>query len=134
MGDGRRSRSADGLAGLLVVAGIAHFVVPQFFDRIVPRIIPGPARGWTLVSGVAELGCAAAVASPRHRRTGALLAAILFVVVFPANVQMAFDARHDSGFERFVAYARLPLQVPLVVWALRVVRSSAPARLDRTPG
>ena len=47
---------------------------------------------------------------------------MLFVAVFPANVQMALDAHGLAG--RTLAYARLPLQVPLVLWALRVRRSA----------
>jgi uncharacterized membrane protein len=110
--------SSRALAAVLGVAGAMHFVKPGFFDAIVPRALPGSARTWTHASGVAELAVAAAVASPRTRRHGALAAALLFVTVFPANVQAAVDAR--SSVERAVTWLRLPLQVPLVVWALRV--------------
>ena len=49
-------------------------------------------------------------------------AAALFVAVFPANVQMALDWSDRSPVEQAVAYARLPLQIPLIWWALRVAR------------
>ncbi len=120
-------RSAAGLAGLLAVAGTSHFLVPHFYDQIVPRVLPGRSRAWTVASGLAELGCAAAVAVPRTRRAGALGAAVLFVAVFPANVQMALDYRNRSIGDQAFAYGRLPLQVPLVVWALRVRRGAEPA-------
>jgi uncharacterized membrane protein len=113
-------RTARRLATLLATAGVSHFVVPQFYDRIVPRALPGTARFWTYASGIAELASAALVAAPRTRRTGATAAAAVFVLVFPANVQMALDYRSRSGPERAVAYGRLPLQIPLVVWAWRV--------------
>jgi uncharacterized membrane protein len=67
---------------------------------------------------------AAAVASPRTRRAGALAAAGLFVAVFPANVQMARDWRDRPAPLRLAAYLRLPLQIPLIVWALRVSRTA----------
>ncbi|MFB9907415.1 DoxX family protein [Allokutzneria oryzae] len=105
--------------------GVLHFVKPEPFDAIVPRQLPGAARTWTHLSGVAELGCAAAVAVPRTRRLGGLLTAGLFVGVFPANVKMALDYRRKPAKQRLVALARLPLQVPLVLWALRV-RDKAP--------
>jgi uncharacterized membrane protein len=117
---GGRDRSALALAALLAVAGTTHFAIPHFYDAIVPRRLPGSPRAWTLVSGVAELACAVAVARPRTRRLGATAAAILFVAVFPANIQMAMDWRGRPMPERLVAYGRLPLQIPLVIWALRV--------------
>ncbi len=45
---------------------------------------------------------------------------LLFVAVFPANIQMAIDWRHDGPLKATVAWARLPLQLPLIWWAVRV--------------
>ncbi|WP_035840393.1 DoxX family protein [Kitasatospora azatica] len=117
------TRSARLLSGLLLVAGVAHFAVPRPFDDIVPRSLPGEPRTWTRLSGVAELAVGAAIAYPRTRRAGALAAAGLFAAVFPANVKMAYDWRHRPAPLRAAAVARLPLQIPLVAWALRVARS-----------
>jgi uncharacterized membrane protein len=110
------------LAGLLAGAGVMHFVSPRFFDAIVPKALPNP-RFWTHASGVAELAAAVAVANPRTRRAGGAAAAVLFVAVFPANIQAAASAR--TPVEKLVTWARLPLQVPLVRWALRVRRDAA---------
>ena len=128
IGDG----PALGLAALLGFAGVAHFVNPGFFDEIVPHALPGPPRGWTYVSGAAELACAVAVARPATRRAGGLAAALVFVSVFPANVQMAFDWRHRPALEQAAAYGRLPLQIPLVLWAWRVRRDASTPN-ERTP-
>lgn len=121
----RRSRAAVALAALLATGGIAHFVVPGYFDELVPEQLPGSARLWTLVSGVAELGVAATVALPRTRRFGGLAAAALFVAVFPANVKMAIDWSDRSATEQAIAYGRLPLQIPLVLLALKVRRDAS---------
>lgn len=111
------------LALMLTTTGAAHFLRPQVFDPLVPKALGRP-RPWVLGSGVAELAVAAAVAAPRTRRLGGLAAALLFVGVFPGNVQMAVDAgRSPSTVYRAVAYGRLPLQLPLVLWALRVRRT-----------
>ncbi|WNI19097.1 DoxX family protein [Actinacidiphila sp. ITFR-21] len=115
------------LAGLLAAAGVTHFARPEPYDAIVPRSLPGDPRRWTRASGVAELAVAAAVALPATRRAGGLAAAGLFVAVFPANVKMARDWRRRPTPYRAAAYGRLPLQVPLVLWALRVSRSAARA-------
>jgi len=104
---------------------VSHFAIPRFYDAIVLHALPGPARAWTLASGVVELACAAAVALPRTRRLGATAAAVLFVAVFPANIQMAVDWRSRPAIDQAIAYGRLPLQIPLVLWALAVRGSSA---------
>jgi uncharacterized membrane protein len=118
-------RTAQNLAKFLATAGVTHFVAPSFYDRIVPHVLPGPPRFWTQLSGAAELAVAATVAFRPTRRTGGALAAALFVAVFPGNLQMAWDYRHRSKAERAVAYGRLPLQIPMVVWALRVRADAA---------
>ncbi|GAA0604439.1 membrane protein [Kutzneria viridogrisea] len=118
------SRPAVALAALLGGMGVLHFVAPKPFDSIVPKALPGKPRTWTYLSGVAELGCAIAVAAPKTRRLGALASAGLFLAVFPANIKMAADYRHKPLPQRLAVYARLPLQLPLVSWALRVRRSA----------
>jgi len=122
LGMPRTPSSAAGLALLLATAGATHFIAPRPYDAIVPRSLPGRPRAWTYVSGAAEFAVAAAVAVPRTRRVGGLAAAALFVAVFPANVKMARDWRRRPPAYRAAAYARLPLQAPLVWWALRVAR------------
>ena len=111
------------LVVILGAAGIAHFVIPNGFDAIVPHALPGSARMWTYISGGAELAVATVVAAPRTRRLGGGLAVALFVAVFPANIQMAIDWSDRSWPQRLIAYGRLPLQIPLVWLAWRVYRS-----------
>ncbi|WP_067848555.1 DoxX family protein [Nocardia lijiangensis] len=113
------------LAALLFGSGVLHFAAPKFYDSIVPRRLPGRARDYTYASGVAELGVAAALAAPRTRRLGGRLAALLFVAIFPANVQMAVDVGRSERASRMLkigAVLRLPLQIPLVTTALKVSR------------
>jgi uncharacterized membrane protein len=108
------------MAGALGVMGVLHFAVPKPFDGLIPRSLPGSRRAWTYGSGVAELTVAAAVAAPRTRRLGGLAAALLFLGVFPGNVKMAVDASSAPLPQRAIAWARLPLQWPLITWALKV--------------
>ena len=122
------ARSARLLAGLLATAGATHFLQPKLYDAIVPKSLPGSPRTWTRASGVAELALAAAVALPATRRAGGLLTAGPFVAVFPANVKMAYDWRHRPTALKAAAYGRLPVQVPLVLWALKVSRSARAAQ------
>ena len=119
----RSERSPLLLAGLLAAAGVAHFAAPRQFDALVPRALPGSPRTWTYGSGAVELALAAGIAAPRTRAMAAKTAAAFFVGVFPANVKMAVDWRHRPAPQRTAALARLPLQVPLVLWARGVART-----------
>ena len=106
----------------MVGAGVTHFVATAAYQRIVPRWA-GDTRRVVLVSGTLLL-------NRRTGRLGACLTTALLVVVFPANMQMALDAGTEhqavpdmpAGRFRSIALARLPLQLPLVGWALRVAK------------
>lgn len=119
----RSQRSPLLLAGLLATAGVAHFANPRQFDALVPRTLPGKPRTWTYASGAVELALAAGVAVPRTRRTAALATAAFFVGVFPANVKMAVDWRDRPAPQKAAALGRLPLQLPLVLWARNVANN-----------
>ncbi|WP_244209538.1 DoxX family protein [Rathayibacter festucae] len=110
------------LVGAMAVSGVIHLARPAVFERAVPRAMPGSVRGWVLVSGVAELACAATTLWPPTRAAGGLASAALMAGVFPANVQMALDARRPRT--RAITLLRLPLQIPLVLWGLQAARST----------
>jgi uncharacterized membrane protein len=115
-------RSAALLAGVLTTTGVLHFVAARPFDSLIPEWLPGTPRAWTYGSGVAELVCAALLAAPATRRRGGLVAAALFVGVFPGNIQMVIDWSDRGVAEQAIAYARLPLQLPLILWGLRIAK------------
>ncbi|MFF2729826.1 DoxX family protein [Streptomyces sp. NPDC058008] len=121
----RVPRSSLLLAGFLAASGVTHFAAPKPFDAIVPRVLPGSPRAWTRASGVVELALAAGLAVPRTRRRSAQATALFFVGVFPANVKMAYDWRTRPASARALAYGRLPLQVPLYLWARQAGRPTA---------
>jgi uncharacterized membrane protein len=124
-----RLKSPHGaLAGFLAAAAVTHVLTPRQYDAIVPRSLPGSPRTWTYVSGAAELAVAAAVAHPGTRQRGGQAAAALFVAVFPANLKMARDWRDRPAPAKTAALARLPLQAPLVWWALKVAKGAAAGR------
>jgi uncharacterized membrane protein len=111
-------------------AGVTHFAAPSLYEKIVPRRL-GDARRIVYLSGAAELACGALLLSRRSSRLGGWATAALLVAVFPANVQMVLDAgtEHQAAPEvpvrlfRTVCLARLPLQLPMIRYALRVARA-----------
>lgn len=108
------SRTARVVATAFTVSGVVHLVRPQTFRPVMPPYVP--AQHQVIVwSGVAELVCAAGLASPRTRRPAALASAVLLVAVLPGNVHMATEAlRGGSTPAKAVTLARLPLQWPMV--------------------
>ena len=112
------------LITLLAASGVMHFVRPQPFVAIVPTALPRPEL-LVAASGAAEIVCAGLLAHPATRRWGGPVTAALFAAVFPANISMTLRSGRRPWWYRAVLLARLPLQVPLVLWALRVGRSAA---------
>ena len=117
-----RSKTTTGLSVLFGVLGRLHFLKPRPFEQIVPRRLPRK-KELVYASGAAELACAAGLLHPRTRRVAGLASAGLLVAIFPANVQMAADLqRKGSRPAQAIAWARLPLQLPLIRWALKAAR------------
>jgi uncharacterized membrane protein len=114
--DRKRTSRLVGAAALAFM-GVLHFVAPTFFDRIIPKWVPGRPRTWTYVSGLWELSSAALLFLPRTKRLGACLAAATIVAVYPANIQMAID-NPPRTFLGVLSLLRLPLQFPMIAWAI----------------
>ncbi len=127
--DGRRRIGfAIGLglfAGIFVVSGFLHFFRPAPYMRIMPPALPWP-RALVLISGAAEFLGGAGLLSRKFRRAAAYGLTLLLVAVFPANIYMAAAHVAFPGFmgEAWVQWARLPLQIPLIAWALYYTKSS----------
>lgn len=113
------------LSALLLGMGTIHFAAPKFFDDIIPPELPGEPRTYTYASGVVELAAGALLLPRRTRSLGARLAFLLFLAVFPGNLQMARDylASDRPAPVKAVALLRLPLQLPLLATARKVYRA-----------
>jgi uncharacterized membrane protein len=110
-----------------VVAGIAHFVVPELYVQIVPPFLPAPLA-LVYLSGLAEMAVGIGLLIPRTRRYAAWATIALLVAVFPANVYMATHGVVVEGLpgggdpSDVVRWGRLPLQGVLVLWAFWYTR------------
>ena len=99
------------------VSGTIHLVRPQVFEPLVPAKL-GDRTAWVYASGAVELACAAGLVT-RQRWAPAAAAATL-AVIWVGNVEMARRWQRSSrrpAWQKVGAWARLPLQVPLIVWA-----------------
>jgi uncharacterized membrane protein len=113
-----------GLALLMAVAGTAHFASPRPFIDHLPAAVPLRAE-LVAVTGAIEIGLAVALVGPKRWREHAGLAlAAYLVLVFPANVYAALSQVPIEGVPAgWLRWARLPLQVPLIVAAVWSTRA-----------
>ncbi len=121
------TKDVAGLAALFVTSGTTHLVRPQTFYGLIPGPLRSYRREVVLVSGIAELLCAAGLLHPRTRSVAGLASAALLVAVFPGNATMTARAARraqqtdDTSAKAYLGatVARLPLQWPLIRTALR---------------
>ncbi|HEY1810813.1 MAG TPA: DoxX family membrane protein [Kofleriaceae bacterium] len=102
----------------MVGAGVNHFLAPAVYVAMVPAALPAPLL-LVQISGVAEILGGLGLILLRTRRLAAWGLIALYVAVFPANLNMAWNhldlgTQHVAGW---LLWARLPLQLVLIAWA-----------------
>jgi uncharacterized membrane protein len=117
-------------ASAFTISGVIHLAHPATFTSIVPHFLPFPTE-IVYLSGVAELICA--VGLWRRDRWAGIAAAVLLLAIWPANLQDAITAQqgHDMT-TKVLTWARFPLQIPLIWFALQSGRKAAPLRQEST--
>ena len=103
------------VAGAFALSGVTHLVRPEVFEPLIPPAL-GPARPWVVGSGVVEVACAAGLLTGRPWAPAATTATL--AVVWVGNIQMAVEVQRSDrpAWQKAAAWARLPLQVPMM-WA-----------------
>jgi uncharacterized membrane protein len=112
------------MGAFYLVAGVNHFVSPDFYIQIMPPYLPAH-RELVELSGVAEfaLGLVALVLAlrvPRIRRWTAWGIIALLIAVFPANLHVALHDIPIGGATEGLGiwnWVRLPIQAALIGWA-----------------
>lgn len=110
----------------MVTIGVLHFVTPDPFLRIMPDYLP--AHSFLVqLSGVCEIAGGVGVLLPQTRRWAAWGLFALFLAVFPANLYMAqhgIQMNPAHPMPPWFGWARLPMQIPLLVWAWSIARDA----------
>lgn len=109
------SASILAIASIFIAAGIAHFVWPGVFVRIVPPYLPYP-EALVYISGAFELLGGVGVLVPSVRVYAGWGLILLLLAVFPANVHMALYPDALPRIPAWTLWARLPLQFVLIAW------------------
>ena len=110
----------------LVAMGIAHVVAPAPFVKIIPKSVPNP-KFWNLVAAGAEAaaGILLLQSDPKKQRIGGALATVTFIGVYPANIDMAIKAGKPTNPKAIAAWARLPMQLPMIRSGIRLAKGEA---------
>ena len=104
------------MATAYIAAGINHFRSAEFYYKIMPPYLPHPYQ-LIYISGTCESALGILLLFTPTRRVAAWGIIALLVAVFPANIQMLVDYIHENNPRLWVAIVRLPLQLPLILWA-----------------
>ena len=117
------------LAVFMVLAGVNHFVSPDAYDAMVPRALPAPHL-LVVISGIAEIAGGLGLLWEKTRRAAAWGLVLLYLAVFPANLNMVVNHLPLGTHEvpEWALIARLPLQIVFIGWAWLFTR---PGRRDR---
>ncbi|MFD4694611.1 hypothetical protein [Streptomyces sp. NPDC058463] len=120
-----RTSAAHGLAVMLVATATAHFaprgmgMMPGHDDMaaMVPPFVPFP-RVMVYLTGVLELVGAVGLVRTRTRTAAGIGLAVLFVLMFPANVHAAVEKIPFDGDPATPLWFRIPEQLVFIAVAL----------------
>lgn len=112
------------MGAFYVIAGVNHFLNPDFYVNIMPPYLP-----WHLelvyLSGIAEIFCGVGVLIPSTRKQAAWATIVLLIAIFPANVHVAANDVPMLGADEgagLLNWVRLPFQLVLIAWAFWYTR------------
>lgn len=116
-----RARMRWGLAGALAFAGVHHLMTPDRYTRMIEPFLPFP-EAIVLVTGLLEIAGAIGLLIPRTRHLAAVLLAVYFVAVLPANVSNIVNGIRFESLPtgEWYYWLRLAFQVPIIAWTLYV--------------
>jgi len=103
---------------LYLTTGILHYLVTRRYTAIMPPYLPAH-RELILISGAAEIAGGLGILTPVPvvQRAAAWGLVALLIAVMPANIYMVTDHAKFASIPLWAAWARLPLQLPLIFWA-----------------
>jgi len=112
-----RSAAAVGLGILFLFTGIGHFIQTEPMVRMLPSWVPGRTL-LIYLTGVLEFAIAVGFLIPKSRRLAGLIAAVVLVLFFPANIYAAINHVPMGGHAWGPVYLfiRAPLQLIILFW------------------
>lgn len=117
------------LCMFFVLAGLYHFINPNFYLKIMPPYLP-----WHLflvyLSGFFEIALGSLLLLPALTRIAAWGLIALLIAVFPANLHMATNPELYPEINSIALWLRLPLQAVFIAWAYWYTRPEIKRRVS----
>ncbi len=104
---------------LYLAAGINHFLNPLFYLKIMPLYFPIPLE-LVYISGMCEMVFGILILFQKTRKVACWLIIAMLIAFLPVHIQMLIDNYSKGGVILWISIIRLPLQLVLIVWALRI--------------
>ena len=104
---------------LFLLSGSFHLINPGVFQALVPPVLGGQ-NFWIFLSGILEIICAIGLLT--RQKWAPKFTAFILLVIWVGNWWYAIDVTFNlesSWFLILGSWLRLPLQIPLIQWALR---------------
>ncbi len=100
-----------------LIAGILHFVIPEFYQAMIPPFIPFKDF-FIVVTGIAEMAGAIGIQIPKLRKLSGILMMVLLISIFPANIYVAAvqPALPNLEYSGSSMWWRLLLQPVFIGW------------------
>lgn len=149
-GRATQTLSATALSALLLASAMKHFREPAFFYQVVPDFLCRDDSGarpngpyavmtrdeWVALSGLLEAGAAVGLLIPATRKPAAWGVTAMFTAFVAGHADALRRAYGPAGTpgQRKVHTARLPLQVPLILWAWSLRKPFRTAGTRSVPG
>src|SRR5438876_7932552 len=102
------------MACFYILAGIMHFVKPDFYLNIMPPYLPWHLK-LVYLSGICESVIGVLLLPQKTRRMAAWLLIALLIAIYPANIQMAINYWKTNNPDLWLALVRLPIQF-ILLW------------------
>jgi uncharacterized membrane protein len=101
-----------------LAAGVNHFRVPAFYIAIIPPYLPHPEI-INIVAGCCEIGFAILLIFAKTREFAAWGIVFMLIAFIPVHIEMVRYAPFkvgDSMVSSMVAWVRLVVLQPLLIW------------------
>jgi uncharacterized membrane protein len=107
------------LVFIFLLSGTVHLVNPGVFESLIPPFL-GNESLWILGSGITEIIAALGILT--KQKWAPKFTAFVLLIIWVGNWWYAIDVTFNlesSWFLILGSWLRLPLQIPLIQWALR---------------
>lgn len=101
---------------VFVLAGLNHFRIPKFYQKIVPNYIP-EKRMMVLISGILEIILGILLLIPNTQSLAAWGIILMMIAFLPVHIFMLQDKRESMKLPKWALIFRLILQFGIIYWA-----------------